>query len=746
MLLLTFISSKKPALLKTIIANSLIRSISTPVVTLDVDLILMEYSNAWISEFKIPSSNLVGTTIFEILPDLPSSFNSIFKDCLASGSTHSSEGEKFYLSDKSIQWLKWDISVIRSNEDTIVGLLVQLEDITKRKREEELLHKAEKVARIGAWEVDLIANKVYWTEITKSIHEVPKDFVPNLEEGINFYKKGKDRENITDLVSNAIADGTPWDTELQIVTAKGNEIWVHAKGEAEQVDGTTVRLFGTFQDIDASKKKQLEYEAISERLQIATDGAKVGIWDYDIVENVLIWDATMYRLYGIQEKDFSGVYEAWEASVHPEDNARAQDEISQAIAGIKEFDTEFRVVWPNKEVRTIRAIAVSQKDESGKIIKLIGTNWDITELKRAKEELFRNEESFLGAFDKSAAGMALVSKEGSWIKVNDSLCKSIGYTRQELKKIHFKEFTHPEDFPRDLKLWKELLEGKRSSYQIEKRYYHKKGHLIYVVITVTAVKDIYGDFSHCITQILDVTSRKEAEKKLTSLVEITKDQNASLLNFAHIVSHNLRSHATNLSMLTGFLKDEKDEVEQKNLSVMMSNASESLNETVTHLNEVVQVKTGAMEKMKSIHLLPTITNVKSNINAMLKEKGAVCALKIGKSHAVQAVPAYLESILLNLFTNALKYSSPDRKPKINISSGLYKDMVVLKFADNGLGIDLERHGKKLFGMYKTFHVHKEARGIGLFITKNQVESMNGKIEVASEVGVGTTFTIYFEKG
>ncbi|MBT8263737.1 MAG: PAS domain S-box protein, partial [Muriicola sp.] len=428
------------------------------------------------------------------------------------------------------------------------------------------------------------------------------------------------------------------------------------------------------------------------------------------------------------------------------DNARAQEEIADAVAGKKEFNSEFRVVWPNGEIRTIRAIAVSQKDESGKVISLIGTNWDVSELKRAKEELFRNEESFLGAFDNSAAGMALVSKEGWWIKVNDSLCKSIGYTREELKKIHFKEFTHPEDLPRDLRLWKELLDGERSSYQIEKRYYHKKGHLIHVVITVTAVKDIYGDFSHCITQIMDITSRKEAEKKLTSLVEITKDQNASLLNFAHIVSHNLRSHATNLSMLSGFLKDEKDAVEQKNLSIMMSNATESLNETVAHLNEVVQVKTGALEKMTRVNLLPTITGVKSNINAMLKEKGAVCTLKINKSHAVQAVPAYLESILLNLFTNALKYSSPDRKPTIYISSGLYKNYVVLKFSDNGQGIDLERHGKKLFGMYKTFHEHKDARGIGLFITKNQIESMNGKIEVTSEVGVGTTFTLYFEKG
>ncbi|NNE02842.1 MAG: PAS domain S-box protein, partial [Eudoraea sp.] len=290
--------------MKTTFSQSLVKSIAIPVVTLDIDFRIIEYSNAWISEFKIPTTDLRGKTIFEALPILPGSFEAIFKECLANNSSHSSAGEKFYLADKSFHWLKWDISVLSNPEDASVSLFVQLEDITIRKREEELLLKAEKVAQIGGWEVDLIANKVYWTDITKAIHEVPKDFVPNLEEGINFYKPGKDREKITELVSNAIASGTPWDTELQIVTAKGREIWVHAKGETEQVDGTVVRIVGTFQDIDATKKAQLEYEAISERLQIATDGAKVGIWDYDVIENVLIWDATMYSLYGIKEEDF----------------------------------------------------------------------------------------------------------------------------------------------------------------------------------------------------------------------------------------------------------------------------------------------------------------------------------------------------------------------------------------------------------------------------------------------------------
>ena len=111
---------------------------------------------------------------------------------------------------------------------------------------------------------------------------------------------------------------------------------------------------------------------------------------------------------------------------------------------------------------------------------------------------------------------------------------------------------------------------------------------------------------------------------------------------------------------------------------------------------------------------------------------------------VLAVPAYLESIILNLITNAIKYKSPDRPVVLKIKSGMEGDFAFLSIADNGLGIDLDRHGSKLFGMYKTFHSHPEARGIGLFISKNQIEAMGGHIEVESEMGKGTTFTTYFK--
>ncbi|MGS0526000.1 sensor histidine kinase [Zobellia nedashkovskayae] len=280
---------------------------------------------------------------------------------------------------------------------------------------------------------------------------------------------------------------------------------------------------------------------------------------------------------------------------------------------------------------------------------------------------------------------------------------------------------------------------------MKKRYFHKDGHIIYGILTVTAVKDTNGEILHFVSQVTDITPRIKNEKKLSRLVDITTEQNDSLLNFAHIVSHNLRSHSSNLSMLTNFLIKEKSDSERENLLVMLRGATDSLNDTILHLNEVVQVKVGAFEKMKNINLYDTITDVQKNLSILIQEKNAICEINIPRDLKVRVIPAYLDSIILNLLTNSLKYSSPKRTPLIQISSKIESNAITVSFKDNGLGIDLKRNSDKLFGMYKTFHRNKDAKGIGLFITKNQMEAMNGKIEAESTVDVGSTFKLYFEK-
>ncbi|MBU2948531.1 PAS domain-containing sensor histidine kinase [Zobellia uliginosa] len=731
--------------MQTLSITSLIKDSPSAVAILDKQLCFSGYSKVWLDEFCPGYESIRGKNYFDVLPETPSKLKAILEECLNKGKESLSNSEKFIYPNGKVQWLKWKINAWTNADEKIGGLIVLLEDVTERSRREELYEKAERVGKIGGWEVDMTTNDVFWTDITKDIHQVADDYQPNLETSINFYKKGKNREKITNLVTNAITEGTPWDTELIIISAKGNEIWVRAKGEVEFLNGKCVRLYGTFQDITEKKITELSFRKVSERLALATKGANVGIWEYDLLSKKLVWDDIMYSLFGIEKNVDEVTYEDWLQSVHPEDRTRSHKEVKMAIAGVKDFDTQFRIVLPNGKIRHIKAIGVRHENADGQTVKMVGTNYDITELKNTQQMLQKSEESFHGAFENSDTGMAIVNIDGSVEKVNQSLCVSLGYSEEELQSMNFKDVTHPDDYEGDVHLLNEVIGGKRSSYKLEKRYFHKDGSIVYGILTATAVKDAGGKLLHFISQITDISPQIKNEKKLTRLVDITTEQNDSLLNFAHIVSHNLRSHSSNLSMLTNFLMKENSDKERKNLLDMLRGASESLNDTILHLNEVVQVKVGSNEKMKNINLYDTIKNVEKNLSLIIQEKDAVCEINIPKNLMIRVIPAYLDSIVLNLFTNSLKYSSPKRRPLIEITAEKREDTISVSFKDNGLGIDLTRNRDKLFGMYKTFHRNKDAKGIGLFITKNQIEAMNGKIEVESTVDIGSTFKIYFGK-
>lgn len=731
--------------IQTFLKEFLIKEAPIAVTTLTSDLVVMDHSDAFIKEFNIQEPVINGLHISKVLPELPQALLGYLKEGLK-GQSKESEGERFNSQTIVHQWFKWKISPWKNSKGDIGGVNLMIENISTRKREEELMLSALRVARIGGWELDLIANKIYWTDITRDIHEAPKGFEPDLAAGINFYKEGFSRDTITHLVNDTISTGATWDVELQLVTLTGKEIWVRAKGEGEMIDGKCVRLFGTFQDIDHAKKIDLAYKKTSERLNIAKNAANIGIWEYHIEENSLVWDQTMYELYGIKASDFSGVYPAWKSSVHPEDQERCQREINEAVSGKKNFNTSFRVVWPNGEIRHIRAASILQKNEENGSDIMVGTNWDITELIRIKLSLERSEESFKGAFQNSAVGMAIVGFDGKWIDVNDTICNSLGYSKKKLLSLSFQDITHPSDLHTDLNLLKELITGRRDTYTMEKKYFHAKGHVVHVILTVTGVKDIDGNLLHFISQIVDISSRIIAEERLKKILEITNNQNKSLLNFAHIVSHNLRSHSSNLSMLSNFLLTEEDPKEKIIIEKLIRDSSKSLNETVIHLNEVVQVKTANLEDLESIPLQEALFQVKNSINGLIEKHRVHCELEVPTTLKVKAVSAYLESIILNLFTNSIKYKHPDKDPVIKVKGYVEGDYKVLSFSDNGIGIDLKKHQNKIFGMYKTFHDHPDAKGIGLFITKNQIEAMGGKIEVESEVNQGSTFKVYFKKG
>ncbi len=241
----------------------------------------------------------------------------------------------------------------------------------------------------------------------------------------------------------------------------------------------------------------------------------------------------------------------------------------------------------------------------------------------------------------------------------------------------------------------------------------------------------------------DIDDNKLKELSLQKTSEIISSQNERLFNFAHIVSHNLRSHTSNLSLIMDLIAETTDETEKSELIASIKDVSESLNSTIEHLNDVVTIQTRTDQNKVNINFQDALDMVLKSIISLIIKKDATVHSDFSQVKNINYIPAYLESIFLNLITNAIKYSQQDRTAIIAIRTYMEGNKTILEISDNGMGIDLEKYGKNLFGMYKTFHRNKDAVGIGLFITKNQIESLDGEIFVESILDHGTTFKIQF---
>ncbi|WP_157809559.1 ATP-binding protein [Ulvibacter sp. MAR_2010_11] len=241
----------------------------------------------------------------------------------------------------------------------------------------------------------------------------------------------------------------------------------------------------------------------------------------------------------------------------------------------------------------------------------------------------------------------------------------------------------------------------------------------------------------------DISVAKEKELHLENTLKKIESQNTRLFNFANIVSHNLRSHASNLQLTAELLNSAESKEEERELKKGLNEISENINTTINHLNEIVAIQAKAGNDKKSISFRDILLTVTHSLQDSIFSTDAEVYSDFTEVPSIEYIPAYLESIFLNLITNSIKFKHPSRRPIIDICTYQDEDKTCLMIKDNGLGIDLEKHGTKIFNMYQTFHPHINSNGVGLFVTKNQVEALQGSIEVESMVNVGTTFRITF---
>lgn len=370
---------------------------------------------------------------------------------------------------------------------------------------------------------------------------------------------------------------------------------------------------------------------------------------------------------------------------------------------------------------------------------------DIT-VRKASEEIIIQSQKKLESLIDTIDGIVWECDYDSYIftYVNHKAEEITGYTKEEwMSDGNFWGSTiHPEDKEWVLNFCS--IQSKTNlRYDFEYRMLSKNGAVIWIRDIVNVIKE-NGKPVSLKGIMIDITKSKEAENDLNNSFDLVTEQNKRLLNFSYIVSHNLRSHTSNIQSISSLIESSESDEERIELVNMLQNVSTTLNETMLNLNEVVNIQTNINLVIEQLNLNEYINKTLKILSEQIQFKKAIVQNNVEKAIFVNYNPAYLESILLNFISNALRYSHPARTSEICLESYLENGKTVLQIADNGIGIDLKRYGDKLFGMYKTFHENPDSRGIGLFITKNQIDAMDGNVTVESEPNIGTTFKIYFK--
>lgn len=617
------------------------------------------------------------------------------------------------------------------------------EKLPELQRKLELFEQTSIVSKTGGWEVDLLNNTVSWTAVTKMIHEVEDDFNLDIEAGINFYKPGESRKKIKELVSLALQEEMGYDAELQLITAKGNERWIRTRGTSVFENGKCVRLYGTIQDIHAEKLKDLKIAEDENIFRLTLENAPIGMALVALSGKWMKVNKTLCAMVGYSEEELLKI--DFQKITHWDDLEEDLKLANDLVAGkIQSYQLEKRYIHKKGYIIYILLSVSLVKDENQNPLYFISHIMDISDRKRTEQIVKQERQLLITLINYIPVNIFIKDKNFKKILVNKKELEYLGFENEEdiLGKDDF-DLYPTESAVTSLAEDKQIFSTGIPIIDKETFNIKKDGNTNWFLTSKIPLKNEQGEISGLLGISYDINERKKLQEKQKNLLDVTTEQNTRLVNFAHIVSHNLKSVSGNFAMLINEYLIEKNEDEKATIIELLKKSSDNLADTIINLNEIVDIHNKVNQNFSNIPLHEAIEKVKHNVHSILKKSEIDFINEVPEDITIHAVPAYLESILLNLSTNSLKYKCTDKNSYIKFSAVKQEQAVLFFVEDNGKGIDMKRHGTKLFGMYKTFHGNKDAKGVGLFITKNQIEAMGGTIDVESEVGIGTKFKIQF---
>lgn len=430
----------------------------------------------------------------------------------------------------------------------------------------------------------------------------------------------------------------------------------------------------------------------------------------------------------------------------------------------EKFPMEWAKLWVNlKEQKTITFNSKHQKKDGAEIDVEVRVNYinfngielncafvlDISDAKKTEEALRKSIERY----EYATIAASDVIWEADFIENTYYLSKNytthFGHPSGIYEELYDNEWIrniHPDDFKNAMETAQSAINNGENTWVNEYRLKKSTGEYANVIDKAFVLRDGDGTVIKFMGSLNDVTLKKVAERERENLIKELLITNNELKQFSYITTHNLRAPLTNLLSICSLLNTNSI-ADPKTIKLIEGFKSSTfhLNETLNDLIGILIIKENTSLVITENDLKSVLDKVLASISALVKSKNAKIEVDFAEASTVMFNRPYLESVFLNLLTNALKYSHPERTPIIKIKANKDGDgSIKLLFSDNGIGMNMKIVKEKIFGLYQKFHSNSDGKGIGLYLIHSEITAMGGSIEVDSEVNVGTTFTINFK--
>ncbi len=521
-------------------------------------------------------------------------------------------------------------------------------------------------------------------------------------------------------------------------------------------DGTIKQIVGTAQDITERKQSEEQLRNLSERLSLAIKSGGFGIWEWDILPDRLIWDQRMYELYGLERSELpETIYQTWVNALYPLDREMAETAIQKALRGEEEYSPEFRVVHPNGSIRYIKASALIQRDNYGEPQRMIGVNFDITSAKEAEKQLRILSDRLTLAIESGRFGIWEWDIRHNTLIWDQRMRELYGVEKSPSFQTWLNSL-HPDD-QEFMKAVIQALDHQRE-VNTEFRVIHPDGSIQYIKSHALIQHNEHGEAQRMVGLNFDITSTKEAEKKLRQMNEQLTLTNAELDRATRLkdeflanMSHELR---TPLNAILGMTEGLQDGVfgnlceQQKQAVNSIAQSGHHLLSLINDVLDLAKVESGELElQLAPVSITYLCRNSLTFVRQQALKKNIQLTTDIPEWLADIVVDELrIRQVLINLLNNAVKFTPDGGSIKLEVKAISSAPQNLLQFSviDTGIGLTHE-NASKLFQPFiqidSSLNRQYSGTGLGLALVRRLVELHQGTVEVTSELGKGSCFTV-----